>query len=144
MRWMPVPLMMWPLLMRENVPMQNWFKPIVFGLAGVVLGILSVLWWHAVNYPMQPLFVEISNQRGVTIPLLTIEHGSDLSQEKILLTQIRTGETRIVSLNHEPGRGYSIEAQFADGSSVEACVGKLSQKWVNQVLITSNGIFGGD
>jgi hypothetical protein len=88
--------------------------------------------------------LEISNMRGEIIPLLKIEHGSDTTQEKILLTQLRAGETRMISINHEPGRGYSLEAQLPDGSKVEACVGKMSDRWVNRVIITSNGIFSKD
>ncbi len=114
------------------------------GGVGLLLGIIGMQFWHAQQYPGRPLFVEIENMRGETIPSLKIEHGNDLSQEKILLTQLRAGETRIVALNHEPGRGYSVEVQLADGKTVEACVGKTSKRWVNDVAITSNGIFSRD
>jgi len=114
------------------------------GSLGLLLGSVGTQFWHAQQYPGRPLFVEIENLRGETIPLLKIEHGNDLSQEKILLTQLRAGETRIVALNHEPGRGYSVEVQLADGKTVEACVGKTSERWVNEVAITSNGIFSRD
>ncbi|SDZ99438.1 hypothetical protein SAMN05660964_00714 [Thiothrix caldifontis] len=111
---------------------------------GLLLGMLGMQLWYGQQYPGRPLFVEIENMRGETIPLLKIEHGNDLSQEKILLTQLRAGETRIITLNHEPGRGYSVEVQLADGKKVEACVGKTSERWVNEVAITSNGIFSRD
>jgi hypothetical protein len=114
------------------------------GSIGLLLGIAGMQFWYGQQYPSRPLFVEIENMRGETIPLLKIEHGNDLSQEKILLTQLRAGETRIITLNHEPGRGYSVEAQLADGKTVEACVGKTSARWVNEVAITSNGIFSRD
>ena len=133
-----------PDVKQERV-MQFWNKSVILtAFVGIIGGALLASGWYRLNYPMQPLFVEISNQRTAIIPLLSIEHGSDYAQEKILLTQLRPGETRVIALNHEPGRGYSIEAQLADGSKVEACVGKLSKKWVNSVLITSNGIFGDD
>ncbi len=111
---------------------------------GLLVGIVGMQFWYAQQYPSRPLFVEIENLRGETIPLLKIEHGNDLSQEKILLTQLQAGETRIVTLNHEPGRGYSVEVQLADGKTVEACVGKTAERWVNKVAITSNGIFSRD
>jgi hypothetical protein len=120
-------------------------KPLVLvGLLGVVVGVFGMKLWHGQQYPGRPLFVEIANMREETIPLLKIEHGSDTTQEKILLTQLRVGETRMITLNHEPGRGYSIEAQLPDGKKVEACVGKMSDRWVNRVIITSNGIFSKD
>jgi len=120
-------------------------KPLVLlTLLGVMVGAFGMKLWYGLQYPGRPLFVEISNMRGETIPLLKIEHGSDTTQEKILLTQLRAGETRMITLNHEPGRGYSLEAQLPDGKKTEACVGKMSDRWVNRVIITSNGIFSKD
>lgn len=113
-------------------------------LLAVVVGALGMKLWYGMQYPGRPLFVEIVNMRDTTIPLLKIEHGNDFSQEKILLTQLRSGESRVISLNHEPGKGYSVEMQLADGKKTEACVGKLSNRWVNRVIITSNGIFSKD
>lgn len=124
--------------------MMNFKQLLLAGMAGVVVGIAAMLLWYGQQYPGRPLFVEIANMREETIPLLKIEHGNDLSQEKILLTQLQAGETRIVTLNHEPGKGYSVEVQLPDGKKVEACVGKLSDRWVNRVIITSNGIFSKD
>lgn len=116
----------------------------IVGALGVVMGATGAKLWCGHQYPGRPLFVTVANLREETIPLLKIEHGNDLSQEKILLTQLRAGETRIITLNHEPGKGYSVEAQLADGKKVEACVGKLSERWVNRVIITGNGIFSKD
>ncbi len=114
------------------------------GSLGVLLGAFGMKLWYGQQYPGRPLFVEIVNMREETIPLLKIEHGNDLSQEKILLTQLQAGESRMITLNHEPGRGYSLEAQLPGGKKVEACVGKLSDRWVNRVIITTNGIFSKD
>lgn len=113
-------------------------------LLAAVVGALGMKFWYGMQYPGRPLFVEIVNLRDATIPLLKIEHGNDFSQEKILLTQLRAGESRVISLNHEPGKGYSVEVQLADGKKTEACVGKLSHRWVNRVIVTSNGIFSKD
>lgn len=119
-------------------------KAILLGLIGLLSGAFLMHLWYGTQYPTRPLFVEIANLRDATIPLLKIEHGNDFSQEKILLTQLKAGETRTITLNHAPGKGYSVEAQLADGSKVEACVGKQSQRWVNRVVLTSNGIFSPD
>lgn len=119
---------------------QGW----LVGVLGVMLGASAMALWYGQQYPGRPLFVAISNMREASIPLLKIEHGNDFSQEKIILTQLQAGETRVVTLNHEPGKGYSVEAQLADGKKTEACVGKLSERWVNRVVITSNGIFSQD
>lgn len=111
---------------------------------GLVVGMSGMKFWCGMQYPARPLFVEITNMRDTTIPLLKIEHGNDFSQEKILLTQLKAGESRVLTLNHEPGKGYSVEAQLADGNKVEACVGKMSDRWVNHVILTTNGIFSKD
>jgi hypothetical protein len=111
---------------------------------GFMVGISSLYVWHTWHCPGRPLFVEIANMRTENIPLLKIEHGNDFSQERILLTQLKAGETRVITLNHEPGKGYSVEAQLADGKKVEACVGKMSESWTNRIIITSNGIFSKD
>ncbi|MBU0655834.1 MAG: hypothetical protein KJ914_12010 [Gammaproteobacteria bacterium] len=122
----------------------NFRHWLVAGVLGMLLGAVAMKLWDGWQYPGRPLFVNVVNMRAETIPLLKIEHGNDLSQEKILLTQLRSGEERLISLNHEPGKGYSVEAQLPDGKKVEACVGKLSTRWVNRVIITSNGVFSKD
>ncbi len=122
----------------------NFKELLLVGIGGVAVGMVAMSLWHGQQYPGRPLFVEIANMREATIPLLKIEHGNDFSQEKILLTQLQAGETRVVSLNHEPGKGYSVEVQLPDGKKTEACVGKLSKRWVNRVIITNNGIFSKD
>ncbi|WP_156946904.1 hypothetical protein [Thiothrix lacustris] len=124
--------------------MMDFKQLLLIGMGGVVLGAAAMMLWYGQQYPSRPLFVEVVNMREATIPLLKIEHGNDFSQEKILLIQLQAGETRWVTLNHEPGRGYSVEVQLPDGKKTEACVGKLSASWVNRVIITNNGIFSKD
>lgn len=127
--------------MRMQYSLSSFIK---ISLLSLFCGALLTHCWYQYKYPSQPLFVEIENMRKEVIPLLTIEHGNDFSQEKILLTQLRPQEKRIITLNHEPKRGYSLKANFGDGKSVEACVGKQSDSWNNRVIITDNGIFSFD
>lgn len=127
-----------------DADMMTYRQVLLAGVTGAAVGAFTTQLWYGQQYPGRPLFVEISNMREQAIPLLKIEHGNDFSQEKILLTQLQPGETRIITLNHEPGKGYSVEAQLADGKKTEACVGKLSTGWVNRVVITSNGVFSPD
>ena len=114
----------------------------------IILASLSVgafathtLWKR--SYPGRPLFVEFHNMRPETIPLITIEHGNASSQEKIILTQVQPDEVRIVSLNHEPGMGYNVLAQMADGTEYNMCLGKGTDAWVNHVRIREMGMYGG-
>ena len=89
---------------RELIPL------LVVLLIGLGLGSFVVQRWHKQDFPQQALYVEIKNTRDELIPLVKIEHGSDFLQERILLTQLRPGESRMITLNHEPGKGYSVEA----------------------------------
>ena len=109
-------------------------------LIGLGLGSFVVQRWHKQDFPQQTLYVEIKNTRDELIPLVKIEHGSDFLQERILLTQLRPGESRMITLNHEPGKGYSVEAQLKNNDKVEACVGKLSIDWVEHIEIGKNGV----
>lgn len=114
---------------------------IISVLAGLCAGGFLMAGWQHYSYPSRPLFVEITNTLPAVLPIVKIEHGNDFIQEKILLTQLRAGETRLLTLNHEPQRGYSVEAQLPDGSKTEACVGKMTSSWVNHVIISENGIY---
>ena len=104
------------------------------------LGSFVVQRWHKQDFPQQALYVEIKNTRDELIPLVKIEHGSDFLQERILLTQLRPSESRMITLNHEPGKGYSVEAQLKNNDKIEACVGKLSIDWVDHIEIGNNGV----
>lgn len=109
-------------------------------LIGLVLGGLVVQRWHNQDFPRHAVYVEIKNTLNEVIPLVRIEHGSDFLQERILLTQLQPNETRMITLNHELGQGYTVEAQFKDNSKTEACVGRMASTWVEHIEIGQTGI----
>ena len=112
-------------------------------LASALLGaFITHQFWQS-SYPERPLFVEFHNLRSETIPLITIEHGNASSQEKIILTQMKMDEVRVISLNHTPGMGYNVVATLANGEEYNMCLGKGTDKWVNQVRIRDSGMYGG-
>lgn len=113
-------------------------------LATLVLGVSTThaLWKN--DYPGRPLFVKLENMRPEVIPTITIEHGNDFSQEKVIISQLQPGETRVISLNHSPGMGYSIKTRLPDGEDIDVCVGKNSDSWVNHILFGKTGIWGND
>lgn len=119
-------------------------KLIVMSACGLLVGMTSMAWWYNGLYPTRPLVVELTNDRADLVPLVKIEHGGDQGQEHILVTQLGRHETRLINLNHEPLRGYSVEAQLSNGTKTEACVGKMTNAWVNRVRITEAGISEGD
>lgn len=107
---------------------------------GLLLGGLIVQRWHHLDFPEPVIFVELKNTLNEVIPLVRIEHGSDFLQERILLTQFRPNETRLIRLNHELGKGYTIEAQLKNKEKIEACVGRYATQWVEHIEIGLSGI----
>jgi len=117
------------------VPSSPLTKILLVFLSGVaVSGIWN--WYH---HPIQPLYVDIYNGTSATLPEVNIQHGKNNLQERIQLFQIEAGTHRIISLNHTPGPGFSIEAVLPDGSSVTICAGKGDALLV-RATITTRGI----
>lgn len=106
--------------------------------AALLGGLLTYTFWKS-SYPGRPLFVVLENQRDFTIPALTIEHGNENTQETIIVTQLKPGEKRILSLNHAPGKGYALKSTFPNGEKLDVCVGKNSEDWVNHITLGLTG-----
>lgn len=106
-------------------------------LTGVML---SQLWFWYYN-PKKPLYVEIVNDTKSIIPSVVIEHGTPNLQEKVMLVRIKPNEQRVITLNHKPGLGFSIQANFANGDKTEICGGKTKGYWFYRETITKFGIY---
>lgn len=91
-------------------------------------------------YPMRPLFVSFNNLSGSTVVSINIDHGNFNTQEKIQLMQLLPGEKRYVALNHEPGQGFNVEINYADGKKFDACIGRFSESWHLNVDITPSAV----
>nr|CAA6819676.1 MAG: Unknown protein [uncultured Thiotrichaceae bacterium] len=117
---------------------------ILIALTTLLIGASATHAFWKSDYPGKPLFVKLENMRSDVIPTITIEHGNDFSQEKIIVTQLQPGELRVISLNHSPGKGYSIKTRLPGGEDIDVCVGKNSDRWVNHILLGETGIWGND
>jgi hypothetical protein len=109
-------------------------------LIGLILGGLVVQRWHSQDFPRHAVYIEIKNTLSEVVPLVRVEHGSDFLQERILLTQLQPNEARLITLNHELGQGFTVEAQFSDGEKTDACVGRMASRWVEHLEIGKSGI----
>ncbi|MCK5918960.1 MAG: hypothetical protein KAG34_11060 [Cocleimonas sp.] len=107
----------------------------------IILSIGATKYWQDMNYPMRPVFVEVVNATQKLIPSVIIEHGNYQLQEKISMVQLRAGEKRIVALNHEPGLGFNIKVNYADGEVTEICGGKSKGYWFYRETIVDVGIY---
>ena len=116
-------------------------KVSLYLVLAILLGAVgSSLWFNLYN-PMKPLYVEVFNKTEKLIPSVVIEHGTANLQERIMLVRLKPNESRIIVLNHKPGLGFNIKANFADGSENEICAGKSKDHWFFRETITKFGIY---
>jgi len=76
--------------------------------------------------PKTSMLLEIVNESSKTVSSVEIKHGNENSQETILALQIFPGETRALTLNHQPGMGFNFTARI-DGEDITFCAGKFSK-----------------
>jgi len=113
----------------------------IVALGSLLLGIFISSIWHGLHNPMKPLYVEVVNGTDALLPSVVIEHGSAGLQEKITVVQLKPQESRTLALNHKPGMGFNVLANFADGSQTEICGGKSKDHWFFRETVTKFGIY---
>ena len=116
-------------------------RVLIISFAFLLLGIAISSFWHSLHNPMKPLYVELLNGTEAVIPSVIIEHGSGSLQEKITVVQLKPKESRVIALNHKPGMGFNVLANFADGTKTEICGGKSKDHWFFRETITKFGIY---
>ena len=114
---------------------------VLLALSLLVLGFVVSNLWHGLYNPMKPLYVDVVNGTDSLIPSVVIEHGSAGLQEKITVVQLKPNESRMLALNHKPGMGFNVQANFSDGSQTEICGGKSKDYWFFRETITKFGIY---
>ena len=90
---------------------------------------------------MKPLFVELVNDTEDLIPSVILEHGKAGLQEKITIVQLKAKESRMIALNHNPGMGFNVAVNYANGEKTEICAGKSKDHWFFRETITKFGIY---
>ena len=88
--------------------------------------------------PETSMLLEIVNESSKTVPSIEIKHGNQNSQETILALQIRPGETRTLTLNHQPGMGFNFTTRI-DGKEISFCAGKFSKNRALRQTIRDGG-----
>jgi hypothetical protein len=76
--------------------------------------------------PKTAMLLEIANETSKTVPSVEIQYGNQNSQETILALQITPGETRTLTLNHQPGMGFNFTTHI-NGEEISFCAGKFSK-----------------
>lgn len=111
--------------------------------AGIIFVSGALLAWflrpESLALPETSMLLEIVNESSKTVPSIEIKHGNQNSQETILVLQIVPGETRTLTLNHQPGMGFNFTARFDDGD-ISICAGKFSQSQRLRQTIKEGGL----
>lgn len=110
-------------------------------IALILVSVLSTKYWLERYYPSQPIFIELVNATQSVIPSVIIEFGNDQLQEKITVVQLRSGEKRVLALNHHAGLGFNIQVNYADGEMTEICGGKTEGYRFYRETIINTGIY---
>lgn len=116
-------------------------RSVIIAILVFIFGFVISGFWYSLQNPTKPLFVEILNDTDTLIPSVIIEHGNANLQEKITLVQLKPKETRIIVLNHKPGMGFNVAANYANGEKTEICGGKNKGIWFYRETITKFGIY---
>ncbi len=114
---------------------------ILVGIALLLSGIGLSTFWQSLNNPMKPLYVEVYNNTKEILPSVEIEHGGHGMQEKIMLIRLKPQERRTIVLNHKPGLGFNVAANYAHRKKSEICGGKSKGIWFFRETITPQGIY---
>ena len=103
-------------------------------------GVLAawVLFPKPLTLPQTSMLLEIVNESSKTVPSVEIKFGNQNSQETILTLQIIPGETRTLTLNHQPGIGFNFTTHI-DGEEISFCAGKFSKSRILRQTIRENG-----
>ncbi len=116
-------------------------RSVIISIIIFIFGILVSSYWNALQNPMKPLFVELVNDTDSLVPSVIIEHGNGNLQEKIMIVQLKSKETRVIALNHKPGMGFNVAVNYANGEKTEICGGKSKDHWFFRETITKFGIY---
>ena len=119
-----------------NIPRSS-----IYAVLFLFIGIAASSFWFSLKNPIRPLYVELVNDTDALIPSVVIEHGSANLQERISVVQLKPQESRVIALNHKPGMGFNVAANFSNGDKTEICGGKSKGYWFFRETITKFGIY---
>ncbi|WP_200180435.1 hypothetical protein [Ectothiorhodospira mobilis] len=93
--------------------------------------------------PDRALVVHVQNRTSETLPKVNLHYANVNTQQETNILQLRPGETRTVTLNHEPGLGYTVRVPMPDGRTLEVCGGRAKDTRVMREVITPDSILSG-
>jgi len=112
-------------------------KPqLYFLLIGILLGFLVSSWLDSTeNLPEASIRVDFVNSTEVMISSLQLDFGYAQGQSTLLTLRLAPGERRTLLLNHEPGAGFNVIAQYADGLKQDFCANQGEQGQRQEVIL---------
>ncbi len=92
----------------------------LFLLTGFALGWLTFMQPQSQEH----VFLQVTNHDDIMVESIHLEFGYNHNQSDLLSLQLRPGETRLLLLNHPPGRGFNVEVRYADGQVSSFCANR--------------------
>lgn len=95
-------------------------RSLLFLLLGLAMG-----WLLFAETPSdEHLHLKIINHDEIMIESIHLAFGYNHNQSDLLSVQLPPGESRLLLLNHPPGRGFNVVVRYADGQSQEFCANR--------------------
>lgn len=108
------------------------------GLLGAALLLSFMLgWWFspAPDLPPNTLQVEFENTTNQMITSLKLDFGHASGQSSLLSLRLAPGEKRTLLLNHTPGAGFNVIADYADGVQQDFCANRGTPGQYQRVIL---------
>jgi len=100
-------------------------------LVGLLLG-----WLIFANHgEPETLIVTVHNDSPVLIEAIWFDFSHGHRQSSLYEGQIRSGESRLVALNHPPGAGFNMKVRYVDGITQEFCANRGVREWAQEVRL---------
>lgn len=92
--------------------------PALWLITGLILSALLQSLFASQAIGMQ---ISFRNDSDVMIQSIKLDFGNANGQSSLLTLRIAPGETRPMLLNHQPGMGFNVKVNYADGRQQSFC-----------------------
>ncbi|WP_114418717.1 hypothetical protein [Marinospirillum perlucidum] len=101
----------------------------------LLAGFASWIFFSSSSLPPNSLEVEFINSSEVMIDRIQLDFGYAQGQSQIQTLRLAPGEARRLLLNHQPGAGFNVQVNFADGVKQDFCANRGEQGSHQKVIL---------
>lgn len=95
-------------------------RSMLFLLLGLLIGALAFYQAPSPDH----IYLQVTNHDDIMIESIHLEFGYNHNQSDLLSLQLAPGQSRLLLLNHPPGRGFNVEIRYADGQLRTFCANR--------------------